>query len=114
MEIRCRACFAGLTQVSRVKNLLVFDEQLLHKTVRLLASSTQSYHCISNLPPVPLHSTIPENKTAWTALPGAHPFVVKEAPYPTAGPGEVVIKNAAVALYAITHLRENSAQVLHA
>ena len=41
---------------------------------------------------------MPQNKAAWITSPGAHPFVVKEAPYPSAGPGEVVIKNAAIAI----------------
>ncbi|KAL1797143.1 hypothetical protein ACET3X_003749 [Alternaria dauci] len=41
---------------------------------------------------------MPGNKAAWLPSPGAHPFVVKEAPYPSAGPGEVVIKNAVVAV----------------
>ncbi|CAE7195988.1 zinc-binding oxidoreductase protein [Pyrenophora teres f. teres] len=41
---------------------------------------------------------MPQNKAAWITSPGAHPFVVKEAPYLSAGPEEVVIKNAVIAI----------------
>lgn len=36
------------------------------------------------------------NEAAWITCPSQHPFIVKEAPMPTAGAGEIVIKNVAV------------------
>ncbi|WYZ42208.1 hypothetical protein EsH8_V_001103 [Colletotrichum jinshuiense] len=36
------------------------------------------------------------NEAAWITCPSQHPFAVKEAPMPTAGAGEIVIKNVAV------------------
>jgi NADPH:quinone reductase-like Zn-dependent oxidoreductase len=41
---------------------------------------------------------MPENKAAWITAERAHPFSIQSAPLPTAGPGELVIKNAAVAV----------------
>lgn len=41
---------------------------------------------------------MPSNKAAWITQEGAKPFEIKEAPYPTPGVGEVVVKNAAVAM----------------
>ncbi|KAJ9419483.1 chaperonin 10-like protein [Fusarium oxysporum] len=38
------------------------------------------------------------NKAAWISAPSDYPFQVKEAYMPTAGPGEIVIKNAAVSI----------------
>jgi NADPH:quinone reductase-like Zn-dependent oxidoreductase len=38
------------------------------------------------------------NQAAWITAPAAHPFVVKENAKPKPGPGEVVIKNMAVAI----------------
>ncbi|OJZ86892.1 hypothetical protein ASPFODRAFT_134061 [Aspergillus luchuensis CBS 106.47] len=39
-----------------------------------------------------------QNKAAWITAPTEHPFTVQEAPYPTPGPGEIVIKNAAISI----------------
>ncbi|KAH8690182.1 chaperonin 10-like protein [Talaromyces proteolyticus] len=39
-----------------------------------------------------------QNQAAWLTGASVHPFRVQDAPYPTAGPGEVVIQNAAVAI----------------
>lgn len=38
------------------------------------------------------------NKAAWHTAAGAHPFVVKQAPYIRPEPGEVLIQNAAIAM----------------
>ncbi|EXK80122.1 hypothetical protein FOQG_15341 [Fusarium oxysporum f. sp. raphani 54005] len=38
------------------------------------------------------------NKAAWILTPKANPLVVQEAPYPSPGPGEVVIKSEVIAL----------------
>ncbi|KAE8373894.1 GroES-like protein [Aspergillus bertholletiae] len=39
-----------------------------------------------------------QNQAAWIMGSAEHPFNIQDAPYPTPGPGEVVIKNAAVAI----------------
>ncbi|KAF9631065.1 hypothetical protein BFW01_g1927 [Lasiodiplodia theobromae] len=39
-----------------------------------------------------------QNEAAWLLSPSEHPFTIKEAPKPTAGIGEIVIKNAAVSI----------------
>ncbi|KAK7705737.1 hypothetical protein SLS57_009936 [Botryosphaeria dothidea] len=39
-----------------------------------------------------------ENRAAWITEAKAKPFKVDAAPYPTAGPGEIIVKNFAVAL----------------
>lgn len=41
---------------------------------------------------------MPTNTAAWIEFAGAQAFKVKEAAFPVAGKGEVVIKNAAVAI----------------
>lgn len=38
-----------------------------------------------------------ENRAAWIPAPKAYPLTVQDAPAPKAGPGQVVLKNAAVA-----------------
>ncbi|KAL4877827.1 chaperonin 10-like protein [Aspergillus karnatakaensis] len=38
------------------------------------------------------------NQAAWSTSPTAHPYRIQDASYPTPGPGEIVIKNAAVAI----------------
>ncbi|KAL5337980.1 GroES-like protein [Aspergillus crustosus] len=38
------------------------------------------------------------NQAAWITEPTAHPFIIQDAPYPTPGPGEIVIKNSAVSI----------------
>ncbi|KAH6867860.1 chaperonin 10-like protein [Thelonectria olida] len=38
------------------------------------------------------------NEAAWITFPSEYPLTIKEAPTPSAGPGEVVIKNKAVAI----------------
>lgn len=40
---------------------------------------------------------VPQNKAAFLDKPGA-PLVVRDAPFPKAGPGEIVIRNAAIAI----------------
>ncbi|KAK2736514.1 zinc-binding oxidoreductase [Colletotrichum kahawae] len=46
------------------------------------------------------------NDAAWITAPLQHPFTVKRAPMPTAGPGELVIKNVAIsALHDLTLCR---------
>lgn len=47
-----------------------------------------------------------QNRAAWitgSATQPAHPFSIQDAPYPTPGHGEVVIKNAAVAIVRSSH-----------
>ncbi|KAE8154105.1 GroES-like protein [Aspergillus avenaceus] len=39
-----------------------------------------------------------QNRAAWSTDPTAHPFSIQDAPYPAPGHGEIVIKNAAVAI----------------
>ncbi|PWY72699.1 zinc-binding oxidoreductase CipB [Aspergillus eucalypticola CBS 122712] len=39
-----------------------------------------------------------QNRAAWITAPTEHPFTVQEAPYPTPGPGEILIKNAAISI----------------
>ncbi|KAL6401106.1 zinc-binding oxidoreductase CipB [Ilyonectria robusta] len=39
-----------------------------------------------------------QNEAAWITSPSEYPFTVKEGPKPTAGAGEIVIKNAAVSI----------------
>ncbi|KAH8665395.1 chaperonin 10-like protein [Ilyonectria robusta] len=39
-----------------------------------------------------------QNEAAWITSPSEYPFTVKEGPNPTAGAGEIVIKNAAVSI----------------
>ncbi|GLA61394.1 hypothetical protein AtubIFM55763_006045 [Aspergillus tubingensis] len=39
-----------------------------------------------------------QNRAAWITAPTEHPFTVQEAPYPTPGPREIVIKNAAISI----------------
>ncbi|KAK2770636.1 zinc-binding oxidoreductase [Colletotrichum kahawae] len=41
---------------------------------------------------------MPTNRAAWLTEPKAYPFQIKEAPFPAAGPGEVVIRNVVTAL----------------
>ncbi|OJJ72134.1 hypothetical protein ASPBRDRAFT_43529 [Aspergillus brasiliensis CBS 101740] len=41
---------------------------------------------------------MPQNQAAWITAPTEHPFRVQDAPYPKPGPGEIVIKNAAVSI----------------
>ncbi|KAI8299817.1 hypothetical protein K4K61_010344 [Colletotrichum sp. SAR11_59] len=41
---------------------------------------------------------MPTNRAAWLTEPKSHPFQIKDAPFPTAGPGEVVIRNVVTAL----------------
>ena len=42
--------------------------------------------------------TMPSNKAAWLVSPKAKPLVIKEAPYTPAGQGEILIRNAAMAI----------------
>jgi NADPH:quinone reductase-like Zn-dependent oxidoreductase len=53
----------------------------------------------SNLSPLVLFikMSVPKNQAAWLVKAGS-PLEVREAPLPTAGPGELVIKNAAIAI----------------
>jgi hypothetical protein len=96
--------FEDVRRCRETKYCLYVLEPLLHK--RGITVLFRLDHTIIPLIPLPLQSTIinssqptmPQNKAAWITSPGAHPFVVKEAPYPSAGPGEVVIKNAAIAI----------------
>lgn len=41
---------------------------------------------------------MPSNTAAWITAPRASPLEVKEAPFPTAGPNEIIVKTAAVAI----------------
>ena len=41
---------------------------------------------------------MPSNKAAWINSSRAHPLSIDSAPSPTPGPGEIVIKNVAVAI----------------
>jgi NADPH:quinone reductase-like Zn-dependent oxidoreductase len=41
---------------------------------------------------------MPQNKAAYIEAPKANPLVVKDAPYTSPGAGEIVIKNAVVAI----------------
>ncbi|KAI8296059.1 hypothetical protein K4K56_008067 [Colletotrichum sp. SAR 10_98] len=41
---------------------------------------------------------MPTNRAAWLTEPKSYPFQIKEAPFPTAGLGEVVIRNVVTAL----------------
>ncbi|EXL39676.1 hypothetical protein FOCG_17731 [Fusarium oxysporum f. sp. radicis-lycopersici 26381] len=47
------------------------------------------------------------NKAAWILTPKANPLVVKEAPYPSPGPGEIVIKSEVIALNPVEHHVQN-------
>ncbi len=40
----------------------------------------------------------PQNRAAWLTAPKAWPFVVREAPYPTPLPDEIIIKSGAIAI----------------
>lgn len=44
----------------------------------------------------------PQNQAAWITAPNQHPFDIHDAPYPSPGPGEVVIKSASVAIVGYT------------
>jgi hypothetical protein len=46
----------------------------------------------------PIYKNTMSNQAAWIMEPKGNPLEVKEAPMPTAGKGEVVIKNHAVAV----------------
>lgn len=51
--------------------------------------------------------SIPQNKAAYLDEPGA-PLVVREAPMPKAGPGEIVVRNAAVPINPLDwHMQDN-------
>ncbi|PYH32172.1 zinc-binding alcohol dehydrogenase family protein [Aspergillus neoniger CBS 115656] len=39
-----------------------------------------------------------QNRAAWITAPTEHPFTIQEAPYPTPGPGVIVIKNSAISI----------------
>jgi hypothetical protein len=39
-----------------------------------------------------------ENKAAWIDSPSSYPLNIRGAPKPSAGPGEIVINNAAVSI----------------
>jgi len=39
-----------------------------------------------------------QNKAAWIKSSGANPLVIDDAPMPRPGPGELVIKNSALAI----------------
>lgn len=58
--------------------------------------------CVYSLPekkPISLTPNImAQNEAAWITSPSEYPFTVKEGPKPTAGAGEIVIKNAAVSI----------------
>ncbi|KAJ2965091.1 hypothetical protein NQZ79_g223 [Umbelopsis isabellina] len=49
----------------------------------------------------------PTNAAAWITAPKANPLQVKEAPYPTAGAKELVIRNHAVAINPVDHLLQD-------
>jgi NADPH:quinone reductase-like Zn-dependent oxidoreductase len=50
--------------------------------------------------------TAPTNKAAWLVKAGS-PLEVGEAPMPTPGPGEIVVKNAAIAINPLdTHMQD--------
>jgi D-arabinose 1-dehydrogenase-like Zn-dependent alcohol dehydrogenase len=40
----------------------------------------------------------PQNQAAWITAPNTRPFDIQDAPYPSPGPGELVIKSAATAI----------------
>lgn len=42
-----------------------------------------------------------QNSAAWITAPRAKPLEIKEAPLWKAGPGEVIVKNAAVAIVSL-------------
>lgn len=96
--------FGDVRRFREARYCLYVLEPLLHK--RGIIVLFRLNHTIIPLIPSPLQSTIinssqptmPQNKAAWITSPSAHPFVVKEAPYSSAGPGEVVIKNEAIAI----------------
>jgi hypothetical protein len=46
--------------------------------------------------------TMSGNKAAWISAPSDYPLQVKEASMPTAGSGEIVIKNAAVSIVSLS------------
>jgi NADPH:quinone reductase-like Zn-dependent oxidoreductase len=41
-------------------------------------------------------TNMPTNSAAWILEPRGYPLVVKDAPYPTAEPGEIIVKNHAL------------------
>jgi NADPH:quinone reductase-like Zn-dependent oxidoreductase len=50
--------------------------------------------------------TAPANKAAWLVKAGS-PLEVADAPMPTPGPGEIVVKNAAIAINPLdTHMQD--------
>jgi NADPH:quinone reductase-like Zn-dependent oxidoreductase len=51
--------------------------------------------------------SITKNEAAYLDEPGA-PLVVREAPFPKAGPGEIVVRNAAIAINPVDwHMQDN-------
>ncbi|KAJ5860305.1 zinc-binding oxidoreductase CipB [Penicillium soppii] len=48
-----------------------------------------------------------ENQAAWLTEAGAYPFAVNDGPKPTPGPGEIIIKNAAVAIALAAAIPDN-------
>lgn len=42
-----------------------------------------------------------ENRAAWILAPNAYPLTVQDAPTPKAGPGQVVLQNAAVVVVSL-------------
>lgn len=48
-----------------------------------------------------------QNSAAWITAPRAKPLEIKEAPLWKAGPGEIVVKNAAVAIVSLVDYASN-------
>lgn len=42
-----------------------------------------------------------ENKAAWIDSPSSYPLNIRGAPKPSAGPGEIVIRNAAISIVSL-------------
>lgn len=60
----------------------------------------------SNIPSS--NMTTPKNQAAWLTKPGS-PLEVGDAPMPTAGPGEIIVKNAAIAINPLDcHMQDSS------
>ncbi|KAF2768831.1 GroES-like protein [Teratosphaeria nubilosa] len=62
---------------------------------------------LASTPPI-LDLTMPTNKAAWIAAPNARPLEVREAPYPSPGPRDIIIQTAAVAINPLDYKIQDS------
>jgi NADPH:quinone reductase-like Zn-dependent oxidoreductase len=56
---------------------------------------------------------MPENRAVYLEGPKVRPLAVREAPYTSPGPGEIVIKNGAIALNPLEQIKQDLGNFLY-